>query len=96
LAAWVDVADDAQCCDDTDVNDAYNDARYGRHAKEGDEVPADVALHVDEEASEDVVVPELMRKNPRTGMYMRLGIFSYNTGCKSYTSLNYYLSIISD
>ena len=79
----VDVVD---YCDDTYGNDAYSDARYGRHGH--DVVPVDAALQVDAAVRADVVVAVRMQISLISGIYMRICIFSYHIECKSHTAGN--------
>ena len=83
--ARVDVAD---CYDVQHVHDAYNDARYDKHAH--DEAPADEvhqAATVDAVVRADVVVAVRMQIPLISGIYMRICTFSYPTGAKVIPSI---------
>jgi hypothetical protein len=66
--------DEADCCDDTHVDDAYSDARYDRQVY--GEVPVGEGLHVDEAVPADVVVPVRMHICLQAGKKMQICIVS--------------------
>ena len=73
-AASVDVAD---YCDDKHVHDAYNDARYDKHAHDAVTVDAvRQAVRADGVVLADVVAPGRMHKFLITGIDMRIIVFS--------------------
>jgi hypothetical protein len=61
-------------CDDKHGNDAYSDARYGKHGH--DVVPVDATLQVDGVVRADAVVAVRMQISLISGIYMRKCIFS--------------------
>ncbi len=73
-------------CDDKHGNDAYSDARYGRHVH--DVVPVDGALQADAAVRADVVVAVRMHTCLLADKIMRVCIVSYDTWCKSHTAGN--------
>ena len=75
---------DGVACQDEDVHDARNDARYDTHVH--DVVPAD-AVHqaavADAVVRADAVVAVRMQIPLISGIYMRICIFSYHACAKA-------------